>query len=217
MSNVIRILIADDHPIVRQGLRQTIDGDGSSTFEIVGEAGDGAEALGAARKFRPELIILDIDLPKMDGFQVMQALGEEKIESKVIFLTVHREESFMRKALSLGAAGYVLKDSAVTDIVAAIRAVSENLPFISPAMTAYLIKPSSAPGTGDLDSLTPAERRVLQLIAQYKTTKEIAETLFVSPRTIESHRLNIAQKLGLRGSHSLMRYALQNLAEIERD
>lgn len=210
-------MIADDHPIVRQGLRQTIDSDGSSAFEIVGEAGDGAEALGAARKFQPEIIVLDIDLPKMDGFQVMQALREEKIESKVIFLTVHREESFMRKALSLGAAGYVLKDSAVTDIVAAIRAVSENLPFISPAMTAYLIKPSSAPGTGDLNSLTPAERRVLRLIAQYKTTKEIAETLFVSPRTIESHRLNITQKLHLSGSHSLMRYALRHLAEIEQD
>src|SRR6185369_3962886 len=178
MSKAIQILIADDHPIVRQGLRQTIDGDGQG-LEIVGEAGDGAETLAAVRKFRPEIIVLDIDLPKMDGFQVMQALSEEKIESKVIFLTVHREESFMRKALSLGAAGYVLKDSAVTDIVAAIRAVSENLPFISPAMTAYLIKPPSAPGTGDLDSLTPAERRVLRLIAQYKTTKEIAETLFI--------------------------------------
>jgi len=153
----------------------------------------------------------------LDGFQVTQALREEKIESKVIFLTVHREESFMRKALSLGASGYVLKDSAITDIVTAIRAVSENLPFVSPAMTAYLIKNQSAPDIGDLESLTPAERRVLRLVAQYKTTQEIAETLFVSPRTVESHRLNITQKLGLRGSHSLMRYALQHLAEIERD
>jgi two-component system, NarL family, response regulator DegU len=123
----------------------------------------------------------------------------------------------MRKALSLGAAGYVLKDSAITDIVAAIRAAAANLPFISPAMTAYLIKAPSAPTKGDLATLTPAERRVLRLIAQYKTTQEIAETLFVSPRTIESHRLNIAQKLGLHGSHSLMRYALQHLAEIEQD
>ena len=216
MSKMIQILIADDHPIVRQGLRQAIES-ADGELEIVGETGDGAETLAAARRFRPDIIILDINLPKLDGFQVAQALREEKIESKVIFLTAHREESFMRKALGLGAAGYVLKDSAITDIVAAIRAATENLPFISPAMSAYLIKSQSAPEIGDLKSLTPAERRVLRLIAQYKTTHEIAEMLFVSPRTIESHRLNITQKLGLRGSHSLMRYALQHLAEIERD
>lgn len=216
MGNKIKILIADDHPIVRQGLRQTIETDGE--FEIVSETGDGEETLAAARKFRPDVIILDIELPKKDGFQVIQTLRAEEIESKVIFLTAHREESFMRKALSLGAEGYVLKDSAITDIIAAIRAVYENLPFISPAMTSYLLKAKSpAPDKGNLESLTPAERRVLRLIAQYKTTQEIAETLFVSPRTIESHRLNITQKLGLRGSHSLMRYALEHLTEIERD
>jgi len=120
----------------------------------------------------------------MDGFQVMDALRREKIESKVIFLTVHREESFVRKALSLGGAGYVLKDFSVTDILAAIRAVSEGLPFISPAMTTYLIKAKSSPGKDSLESLRPAERRVLRLVAQYKTTQE-AETLCVSPRTIE--------------------------------
>lgn len=216
MSSKIKILIADDHPIVRQGLRQTIESE-SGEIELVGETGDGAETLAAARKFRPEIIVLDINLPKMDGFQIMQALRAEKIESKVIFLTVHREESFMRKALSLGAAGYVLKDSAITDIVAAIRAATENLLFISPAMTTYLIKAPSSPIKGDLATLTPAERRVLRLIAHYKTTQEIADMLFVSPRTIESHRANITQKLGLRGSHSLMRYALQHLEEIERD
>lgn len=215
MSVKIKILIADDHPIVRHGLRQTIED--HDDLEIAGETGDGPATLAAARRFRPLVIILDIDLPEMDGFQVMAAVREEKIESKVIFLTVHREESFLRKALSLGAAGYVLKDSAVVDIVAAIRAVSENLPFISPAMTTYLLKSRPVPEIGELQSLTAAERRVLQLIAQYKTTREIAEALFVSPRTIESHRANITQKLGLRGSHSLMRYALQHLAEIERD
>jgi two-component system response regulator NreC len=214
MSNKIQILIADDHPIVRQGLRHTIEAEDG--LEIVCETGDGEETFAAARKFKPQIIILDIDLPEMDGFQVMDALRREKIESKVIFLTVHREESFMRKALSLGGGGYVLKDCAVTDILAAIRAVSEGLPFISPAMTTYLIKTKSSKGRDSLESLTPAERRVLRLVAQYKTTQEIAETLCVSPRTIESHRATITQKLGLRGSHSLMRYALQHLADIER-
>lgn len=210
---MIQILIADDHPIVRQGLRHTIETEDG--LEIVCETGNGKETLAAARNFRPQIIILDIDLPEMDGFQVMNGLSREKIESKVIFLTVHREESFMRKALSLGGAGYVLKDCAVTDILAAIRAVSEGLPFISPAMTTYLIKARSSSDKDSLESLTPAERRVLRLVAQYKTTQEIAETLGVSPRTIESHRATITQKLGLRGSHSLMRYALQHLAEIE--
>src|SRR5918999_1072874 len=209
MTSKIQILIADDHPIVRQGLRHTIETEAG--LEIVCETGNGQETLAAARKFQPQIIILDIDLPEMDGFQVMDALRREKIESQVIFLTVHREESFMRKALSLGGAGYVLKDCAVTDILAAIRAVSEGLPFISPAMTTYLIKAkSSSPGRDSLETLTPAERRVLRLVAQYKTTQEIAETLCVSPRTIESHRATITQKLGLRGSHSLMRYALQH-------
>ena len=214
MSNKIQILVADDHPIVRQGLRHTIEAEDG--LEIVCEAGDGEETLAAVRKFQPQIVILDIDLPKLDGFQVMDAMREQKIESRVIFLTVHREESFLRKALSLGAAGYVLKDCAVTDILAAIRAASEGLPFISPAMTTYLLKAQSATGKENLESLTPAERRVLRLIAQYKTTQEIAETLCVSPRTIESHRATITHKLGLRGSHSLMRYALQHLAEIER-
>lgn len=214
MRNKIQILIADDHPIVRQGLRHTIETEAG--LEIVCETGNGQETLTAARQFQPQIIILDIDLPEMDGFEVMDALRREKIEAKVIFLTVHREESFMRRALSLGGAGYVLKDCAVTDILAAIRAVSEGLPFISPAMTTYLIKDKSSPGLGSLESLTPAELRVLRLVAQYKTTQEIAETLGVSPRTIESHRATIMQKLGLRGSHSLMRYALQHLAEIER-
>lgn len=215
MSEKIRILIADDHPIVRQGLRQTIAG--ADDIEVVAEAGDGAEALAAVRAIRPRIIVLDIGLPTLDGLQVARAVRDEEIDAKIIFLTVHREESFMQKALGLGAAGYVLKDSAVTDIVAAIRAVIAGLPYISPAMTAHLLKERAAPGAEGLDALTPAERRVLRLISQYKTTKEIAEALFISPRTVESHRASITQKLGLRGSHSLMRYALQHLSELERE
>lgn len=215
MNKVIKILLADDHPIVRQGLRQTIENEDG--LEIVGETGDGVETLIAARCYRPEIILLDIDFPKMDGFQIMQTLQEEKIDSKIIFLTVHREERFMQKAISQGAKGYVLKDSAIGDIAAAIRVVSQGSSFISPTMTHYLIKPRTVSEKSELDVLTPAELRVLRLVAQYKSTHEIAETLFVSPRTIESHRLNITQKLGLRGSHSLMRYALQHLTEIEQE
>lgn len=215
MNDVIEIFIADDHPIVRQGLRQTIES--NDGMKIVGEAGDGGEALEAVVQLKPAVVVLDIDLPTMDGFQIATQLRARNSESRIIFLTVHREEGFLKKALALGATGYVLKDSAVTDITSAVTAASQNLPFISPAMTAYLLKTRTSNSDSDLNSLTPAERRVLKLIAQYKTTKEIAEHLFVSPRTIESHRATIAQKLGLHGSHSLMRYALQHADEIEQD
>lgn len=213
MTATIQILIADDHPVVRQGLIQIIQTD--ADMEVVGEAGDGAEALAIATEREPAVILLDVDLPKMDGFEVAQSLREQGTSSKIVFLTVHREERFMRKALATGASGYVLKDSATTDILTAIRTVMNGLPYVSPAMTEYLLRPSSKSGESNLDSLTAAECRVLRLIAQYKTTKEIAELLFVSPRTVESHRASITQKLDLRGSHSLMRYALQHLHDIE--
>jgi two-component system, NarL family, response regulator DegU len=215
MEKVIQILIADDHPIVRQGLRQVIEVD--SELRIAAEAGDGSEALAKIREHRPDVAVLDIDMPQMDGFQIALALRQQNIGVEIIFLTVHREESFMKKALDLGAKGYVLKDSAVTDIVSAIKAAHLGHTFISPAMTAYLIKPRPSKSHEGLESLTPSERNVLKLIAQYKTTKEIAEILFVSSRTVESHRLNICQKLRLQGSHSLIKFAMEHLPEIERN
>ena len=214
MENETNILIADDHPIMRQGLRQVIESDAS--LRVSAEAADGIETLAKIREHQPHIAVIDIDMPKTDGFQVALALREEKINVEIIFLTVHREESFMKKALGLGAKGFVLKDSAVTDIVTAIKAVRQGQSFISPAMMSYLIKPRATKGKEGLESLTPSERSVLKLIAQYKTTKEIAETLFVSTRTIESHRLNICQKLHLQGSHSLIKFALEHLPEIER-
>lgn len=212
MNETIKIFIADDHPVVRQGIRQAIEAD--KRLVIVGEAGDGEAAVAEFMRLKPDVVLLDLDMPKMDGFQVAEALSKKGSGTKIIFLTVHREESFLRKALRLNALGYVLKDSAVTDIVAAIDAAVNGLPFVSPAMTLHLIKPRTQRPVDGIGSLTPAERRVLGLVAQYKTTKEIAEELFVSPRTIESHRATIMQKLGLHGSHSLMRYALQHISEI---
>ena len=214
MENETNILIADDHPIMRQGLRQVIESDAS--LKVNAEAADGIETLLKIRAHQPHIAVSDIDMPNTDGFAVALAVREEKINIEIIFLTIHREESFMRKALGLGAKGFVLKDSAVTDIVTAIKAVRQGQSFISPAMMSYLTKPRASKGKDGLESLTPSERSVLKLIARYKTTKEIAETLFVSTRTIESHRLNICQKLHLQGSHSLMKFALEHLPEIER-
>lgn len=210
----IQILIADDHPVVRQGLRQAIESDPG--LKVVAEAVDGTESLLMIKKYQPEIAVIDIDMPNTDGFEVALAVREEQIPVEIIFLTVHREESFMKKALGLGARGFVLKDSAITDIVTPVKIVRQGQTFISPAMMSYLIKPRASKGNGELESLTASERNVLKLIARYKTTKEIAEMLFVSARTIESHRLNICRKLNLQGSHSLMKFALEHLPEIER-
>jgi DNA-binding NarL/FixJ family response regulator len=215
MEKALQILIADDHPIVRQVLRQVIESD--AALKVIAEAGNGIEALAAIQKHQPRIAVIDIDMPGLDGFQIALGIREKKIDVEIIFLTVHREESFMKKALSSGAKGYVLKDSAVTDIVTAIKAAHQGQSFISPAMMSYLIKPQTPKNYEGLASLTPSERNVLKLIAQYKTTKEIAEILFVSSRTVESHRLNICQKLHLQGSHFLIKFALEHLIEIERD
>ncbi|HMV48222.1 MAG TPA: response regulator transcription factor [Blastocatellia bacterium] len=211
----LKVLIADDHPIVRQGLRMVIERE--ADLQVVAEAGNGRETLDKIKQHQPDVVLLDVDMPLLDGFQVAEALRESQCHLAVIFLTVHREEGFLKKALDLGAKGYVLKDSAVTDIVNGIRAVQLGQTYVSPALVSYLVNRRTSSGVVGLDSLTSAERRVLRMIAQYKTTKEIAAALFISPRTVESHRTNICQKLNLRGSHSLMRFALAHLPEIESD
>ncbi|MCI0418058.1 MAG: response regulator transcription factor [Acidobacteria bacterium] len=214
MANEIQILIADDYPIVRRGLRQIIDDD--PNLRVVAEAGDGQEALEKIRQLKPHVAVLDIDMPGPDGFGVAQTIREEGLAVAVIFLTVHREESFMDKAFKVGACGYILKDSALADIVAGIRTVIAGQPYVSPAMITYLINHRRPPERGQgLASLTPTERTILKMIAEYKTTKDIAESLFISPRTVETHRTNICQRLNLRGSHALMKFALAHRTELD--
>src|SRR5262249_41484471 len=208
--STIRIVMADDHPIVRQGLRQTIEGDAS--IAIVGEASDGEMALQQIATLRPDVAVLDIDMPRLDGFGVTRALRTQGVSVSTVYLTIHREEELFRAALDLGASGYVLKDSAVTDIVASIKAVAAGQPYISPQLSAYLLKrhrdaaalSAQQPG---LAALTVTERRVLRLIADDMTSKDIAEELFISHRTVETHRTNISRKLDLRGSLALVRFA----------
>lgn len=207
------ILIADDHPIVRQGLRQAIEN--TPDLKVVAEVGNGQEALAQLRRLHADVIVLDVDMPIMDGFTVAQRLREEGADIKVVFLTVHREESFLNKALKVGARGYILKDSPLADIIAGIQKVCLGQPFISSSMTAYLFNNRPAKGGKQgLETLTPTERTVLKLISDYKTTREIAATLFISPRTVETHRANICQKLRLSGSHALMKFALSHQAEL---
>ena len=217
MKTDIRVLIADDHPIVRQGLRQVIEAD--PQLKVVAEAGDGQTALERIQTLQPEIAVLDIDMPEMDGFAIARALREQELNTAVIFLTIHREEDFFNEALDVGAKGYVLKDSATTDIVAAIRAVARGEHYTSPALTSSLVNRRQRAADlrqqkPTLNDLTSAERRILQLIADYKTSREIADELCISYRTVETHRTNICQKLDLHGSHTLMKFALAHKAEL---
>jgi len=220
MKDKLTILIADDHPMIRDSLRNAIES--NTEWEVAGEAQDGEAALELINKLQPAIVILDISMPVRNGFEVVRALRQKKVQTQVIFLTMHRNEDFFQRALDLDVRGYVLKDSAVIDVVSAIKAVSRGEHYTSPALTSYLIRKrsggssaaSNEQGLGLL-SLSPTERRVLELIAEYKTSKDIAEELNTSPRTVETHRTNICQKLGLHGRHALMKFALENKSSSE--
>jgi DNA-binding NarL/FixJ family response regulator len=212
MKNEIRIVIADDHPLMRQGLRQVIEIEPS--LKVVGEAGNGYEAVAMIEELKPDTAILDVDMPHQDGFQVARELLANKNPAAIIFLTIHSEEQMFHAALDLGAKGYVLKDSAIDDIVTAINEVVAGRTFTSLPMTTYFTRRQNYNAAPDkeqlgLGQLTPTEYRILKLLADYKTNKEIAEDLSVSPRTIETHRARICQKLNLQGSHALMKFAVQ--------
>ena len=213
----IRILIADDHPIFRKGLRQVIEAD--ARLKVAAEADDGATAFDQIRELKPDIAILDIHMPRMSGFDLARALLEQGIEVEVIFLTMHKAEDMFNAAMDLGVKGYVLKESAVTDIVGSIKAVAQGEAYISPQLSSFLLNRSSRAAAlrqtvPSLDDLTPTERRVLKMLADYKTSKQIADELFINSRTVDNHRANICAKLGLRGSHALMKFAVEHRSEI---
>ena len=207
MKPEIRIVIADDHPIMRQGLRQIIEIE--PTLKVIGEAANGSEALAMIDELRPDAAILDVDMPHQDGFQVARALIASQNPAAIIFLTMHSDEAMFHAALDLGAKGYVLKDSAIDDIVTAINEVVAGRAFTSLPMTSYFSRRQNYNAVPDeqqlgLHQLTPTEQRILKFLADYKTNKDIADELSVSPRTIETHRARTCQKLNLQGSHPLM-------------
>ena len=213
----ITILIVEDHPVFRQGLRQVIES--QEGFQIVQEAGDGNAAVKLVRELKPHIMLLDIDLPEMNGLDVLRALNKHEIKTQIICLTMYKTEDIFNEAINLGASGYVLKDSAVQDILTAIKTVAAGHRYISPTLTDHLFSRSlrsrqlheQKPG---LDRLTPTERRILKQIADDKTSKEIADDLGLSPRTVENHRANICNKLNLHGSHSLLKFAFENKSQL---
>jgi DNA-binding NarL/FixJ family response regulator len=217
MSDEIKLVVADDHPIVRKGLVQIITS--APEINVLAEAGDGETALKFIQEQKPDIALLDINLPRLTGFDVMMEIQRKKLPVKIIFLTMHSEEELFNEAMDLGAQGYLLKDSAITEIVDAIKRVATGQIYISTAITTYLLKRSRraaefANQSKGLADLTPTERRVLQLIAEYKTSKEIADEMGSHYRTVENHRTNICRKLDIHGSHVLLRFALRYKSEL---
>jgi DNA-binding NarL/FixJ family response regulator len=217
MSNSIRIAVADDHPIVRKGLCQTLEEQPHLT--VVAEASDGATGLAQIRELRPDVAILDLHMPKLDGLDIAEEVKKENLAVKIIILTMHSEAEFLHRALDLGVKGYVLKDCALLEIVRAVDSVVAGTPYVTPSLTPVLLSHSpviKAPQgrLPELGALTPSERRILEMIAAGKPTKDIASELGVHPRTVETHRGSICNKLGLSGANSLLRFALGHKSEI---
>jgi DNA-binding NarL/FixJ family response regulator len=217
MNIPVKILIADDHPIFRRGLRHVIEED--SRFSVVGEAGDGIEALRLIAQFNPHVVIADINMPEMDGLDLASAVREKHPSSAVVILTMHKDKAMFDAALDAGARGYMLKENAVADINECLKTVAIGGHYIAPALSGYLVSRAArvadfTAATPSLKILTKTERRVLRMVAEDKTSREIAELLFIHPRTVDNHRRNICQKLNLHGSHALLRFALTHKSEL---
>jgi DNA-binding NarL/FixJ family response regulator len=206
------IVLADDHPIFRQGLRQLIDK--QPGLHVVAEADNGKAALELIATHAPTVAVLDLDMPELDGFGVARRARELNLASHLVILTMHTDELHFNQAIDLGVRGYLIKDGAAAEVVSCIKAVAAGGEYVTPSLSSYLLRRSRhAPGTrepSEVGTLTPTERRVLALLAELKTTKQIAEALGVSPRTIDNHRANLCAKLDLQGPHALTKFALEH-------
>jgi two-component system, NarL family, response regulator NreC len=208
----IRILLADDHQLMRSGLRLLIEQ--QSDLAVVGEAADGREAVALVKSLRPDVVVMDIAMPNLNGIEAAHQITQNQPEIAVIMLSMHPDESYVLRALKSGAKGYLLKDSAESDLIQAIRAVGQGKSFFSPAVSKVLLddyvrklKRSGAEDAYDL--LTAREREILQLVAEGKSNKDVANLLNLSVYTVETHRSNIMQKLHLKGVPELTLYAVR--------
>ena len=210
--NKIKVLIADDHAIVREGLRQLLNG--QRDMEVAGEAEDGRQALEKVKSFHPDVILLDIAMPHLNGLEVISLIKEAAPETQVVVLSMHSKETYVQQVLSSGALGYVLKASPSTDILEAIRMAHRDEYFLSSRLKAevigkYLKTKRSAPALRGYDLLTEREQQVFRLVAQGHSTSRIADILCVSPKTVEKHRTSLMNKLGVHDRLELLKYAIK--------
>ena len=217
-SSQITIVIADDHPVFRRGLRMIIQSD--QQLRIIAEADDGKSALELINRLAPEVAVLDVNMPEMTGFEVVRELRKTTLATQFIFLTMHKDEAMFNTSMDLGVKGYLLKESAVEDITEGIKAVAAGENFISAALATFLFNRSRRNATfvaakPTLNDLTATERRVLKMIADDNTSREIAGQLSISVRTVERHRQNICDKLEIHGSNALMKFALANKEQLQ--
>jgi two-component system response regulator NreC len=208
----IRILLADDHQLMRSGVRLMLERE--ADLAVVGEAADGREAVALAKSLKPEVVVMDIGMPNLNGIEAAHQMTQENAELAIVMVSMHSDESYVLRALKAGARGYLLKDSAEADLIKAVHAVAGGKSFFSPGVSRMLlddyVRKLKRSGTEDAyDLLTPREREVLQLIAEGKSNKDIANLLNLSVYTVESHRANLMEKLNLRGLPELILYAVR--------
>jgi len=208
----IKILVVDDHAIVREGVRMILAKEGD--LEVVGEAGDGQQALDLTERAQPDVVIMDISMPGMGGIEATQTIRAKHPEVQVLALTMHEDESYVFQLLRAGAAGYVLKRAAAQDLVQAVRAAAKGEAFLYPSVARkvvedYLRRVESGEERQRYDGLTTREKEILTLIAQGLSNQQIAEKLFISIKTVQTHRAHILEKLGLHDRTELVRYAIR--------
>ena len=206
----IRILLADDHAILRSGLRALLNLE--SDFEVVGEASNGREAVNLAQQLQPDVVVMDISMPEMDGLQAAEEIHQIDIPARVVMLTVHADEDYLFQTLRFGASGYVLKSSADTELIDAIRTAHRGEVFLYPSAVKKLLGEylkDDASSRRERDVLTSREREVLKLTAEGYTNNEIAEKLAISPKTVDTYRQRIMEKLNLHRRSELVQYALR--------
>jgi DNA-binding NarL/FixJ family response regulator len=207
----IRVLVADDHTIVRQGLVGILKA--SADIEVVGEAGDGAEAVEKATKLKPDVVVLDVSMPHLNGIEAARRIRDALPGTRVLVLTMHDDEEYVLKMVRAGASGYLLKDSAASELLAAIRALKAGKASFGPHATRALAEAyqSDRPLPEDpFERLTDREREIFQLVVEGKTNAQIAEMLFISPKTVDNHRTRMMEKLGVHGTAELVRFAAKH-------
>jgi len=204
----IRILLADDHKLVRQGFRLILMS--QDDMDVVGEAGSGKEAVDLAKALKPDVVVMDVTMPELNGIEATRRIREASPHVRVLALSVHRESVYVREIIRAGAEGYLLKESADTDLLAAVRAVAEGHSYLSPEVSGAILKDFRKHVTNPVDLLTSREREVLQLIAEGKTNKDIAAALNLSIYTVDGHRTRIMEKLNLHSVGELVRFAVRH-------